>query len=228
MDQLNRYDVEISILNGMMRGYPDGNFKPKGYITRAEATFIVDRLTDKSKRDSYKPDLAHSKYTSYKTIRGPRFVVFNTDEYVGVWNTVVSSSVKSKGYTFQNGMSFQFYKEEATRDSYIKKIESDLFDFSTPDPWELSMGLQLGEIDFYIAKDFSSPNSAKHQEVYNDYINSLFGSKSSDFTAKFNQFAADMKKSPQESRDYMIANHRVRIMQEGEPGRIVAFISEKK
>lgn len=39
--------IEANVSAGLLKGYPDGSFKPNAYLTRAEAVVIVNQMFDR-------------------------------------------------------------------------------------------------------------------------------------------------------------------------------------
>lgn len=223
-----KYDVGLAIIKGMMRGYPDGTFRPKAYITRAEATIIVDRMLNREARDPYKPDLSHSYWASFETGRGTAYVVFESKEFQDIWNATMKLSEKSEGFAYQNGLTFQFYRDKEVRDAFDLEVKQTLMSAFVPDPFELSLGIGASWLNYYVAKEVVTPNTL-HDEVFEGYVKLLFPTKSAEFLEFFNQFATDYQETGVVMpRDTIIENRSIRVMQEGHHGRILAFISEQR
>lgn len=55
--------VATMLLSGVMRGYPDGNFYPKRFVTRAEAVSMILRVREPELRVPYKTDLSRVCYS---------------------------------------------------------------------------------------------------------------------------------------------------------------------
>lgn len=55
--------VATMLLSGVMRGYPNGYFYPKRFVTRAEAVSMILRVREPELRVPFKPDLTHVCYS---------------------------------------------------------------------------------------------------------------------------------------------------------------------
>ncbi len=69
VDSTTKYDYHIikSYATGILSGYSDGSFKPKGTLTRAESALVIYRFTDESKRT---PVTAENPQNTVQIIEG--------------------------------------------------------------------------------------------------------------------------------------------------------------
>jgi len=73
VDSTTKYDYHIikSYATGILSGYSDGTFKPKGTLTRAESSVVLYRYTDESKRTPI-------KINEEKTVNGVEISIENS------------------------------------------------------------------------------------------------------------------------------------------------------
>jgi len=222
-----KYSVGTIVLKGLMRGYPDGTFRPKGFITRAEAVIIVDRVLNANLRDPYKPDLTNHYHTSYETRGGTRVVVFDSEEFSIVWNKALSLINGTNGFSQQSGLALKYYEDQSVYQQYKYESETNFWNIFLEDPFQLSMGIGASERDYYIASNVNNGIEGSHNEAFKGFVDALFEQDANEFTEKYLAFAKDYKESNSivTPRDYIINNRSVRIMREGRQDKIVAFIS---
>lgn len=135
--KIYRADVLIS---GLMAGYPDGNFYPHRYVTRAEALTMVQRLRDKSLRTIYKPDLTGQFYVE---VNGNTYLMSDKFKY-DMYNSIAALAKKhvTKGYIAQDGPGFGVYdsKETADKNDFLVRMG----EFDKLAPRDLAVGVAMG------------------------------------------------------------------------------------
>lgn len=89
------------LISGLMNGYPDSNFYPQRYVTRAEALTMVLRLRDKSIRKPYQPNL---NGVNYVTNNGKIFL-FENKSSLDMYTKMADLAKKhvAKGYVNLTG-----------------------------------------------------------------------------------------------------------------------------
>lgn len=221
------HSVATVILKGLMRGYPDQTFRLQGYITRAEAVLIVDRILNKSKRDPYKPDLSNYHHTSIELPSGTKYYVFDSKEFVDVLSAMEQAKNETSGYLLgEGGVAFTYYPDKQTYEDY--EIQAKYYNAYTENPFVLSLGLDQSERSYVIIYNINS-DIKDYQGIYDAGIQALFSDESTDFNKAFMDFAEGKRESttPQQPIDSMINDRSVRIMSVDQ-SKIVAFISEKR
>lgn len=106
LDQFKQYITDIdsaseecvdyvlkAYISGIMSGYDDGSFNPKGYVTRAEILTIIDRAVNEDKRDI--PDVAASSTLAAET------------------QTYYTAAVQVRKSTSANSMNYRLYGANA-------------------------------------------------------------------------------------------------------------------
>ncbi|MDQ0112044.1 S-layer homology domain-containing protein [Paenibacillus harenae] len=128
------------LLAGIMAGYPEGNFYPQRYVTRAEALTMVQRLRDKTLRTPYKPNLTGQYYAE---VQGNIYLIsdkFKYDMYKSI--TALAKKHVTKGYVSLEALSLGVYDSEETADKNDFLIRMNEFDKLAP--IDLSVGVGTG------------------------------------------------------------------------------------
>ncbi len=82
----NEYEIMQSFAAGVITGYPDGTFLPKGTLSRAESAVVIHRIIDESER--VLPELlrnreiAENQSKPAKEVAGQPYVIDSLDKYV--------------------------------------------------------------------------------------------------------------------------------------------------
>ncbi|MDQ0060441.1 S-layer homology domain-containing protein [Paenibacillus harenae] len=128
------------LLAGIMAGYPEGNFYPQRYVTRAEALTMVQRLRDKTLRTPYKPNLTGQYYVE---VNGNIYLMSDEFKY-DMYNSMAALAEKhvTKGYVGQDGPGFGVYESKETADKNDFLVRMGEFDKVTP--MDLSVGVAMG------------------------------------------------------------------------------------
>ncbi|MGO4537456.1 S-layer homology domain-containing protein [Paenibacillus sp. 2TAB19] len=128
------------MLAGLMVGYPNGNFYPHRFVTRAEALTMVQRLRDETLRTPYKPDLTGQYYAE---VKGNIYLISDKFKY-DMYNSIVALAKKhvTKGYISQEGLGFGVYdsQDTAKKNDFLVRIG----DLEKLAPRDLSVGVAEG------------------------------------------------------------------------------------
>lgn len=128
------------LLAGLMAGYPNGNFYPQRYVTRAEALTMVQRLRDETLRTPYKPDLTGQYYAE---VKGNIYLISDKFKY-DMYNSMAALAKKhvTNGYVDQSGPGFGVYdsKETADKNDFLIRMG----EFNKLAPKDLSVGVAMG------------------------------------------------------------------------------------
>jgi len=226
-------DVEIVIVKGLMRGYPDGTFRPKGNITRAEAVFIVDRILNRSLRDPYVPDLSNLPHIQYETKFGTRHAVFQKQEFLDTLDVMRKAAGTSSGWANLSEEDVVFYKDKKTHDDYVEQIKYVPDPWSYKDPFEFEFGIDSVEKGYFFTLNFDQEdNFALHQKPYDEILQQLFGESVGTFKQKMSDFAEKYKKTLPDAPEpdkFLLNGRSVIIMVEVKGWKYIgAFITDKK
>jgi hypothetical protein len=128
------------LLAGLMAGYPEGNFYPQRYVTRAEALTMVQRLRDEELRKPYKPDLTGQYYTA---VQDNIYLISDKFKF-DMYNSIVALANKhvTKGYVSLEALSLGVYdsKETADKNDFLIRMA----DYDKLSPIDLTVGVGSG------------------------------------------------------------------------------------
>lgn len=139
-----------AIINGIMNGYPNGNFEPQKYVTRAEAIAMITRLKD---YDSRKPTLIKPVGKYYIERSGQYFIFrdkLSHDFYV---EATAAMKRAKEGAVFEYYTSSGWFATEDKKEKYLSELYGD---FGIPDevaPDITVITSYLDEIGFTISKE---------------------------------------------------------------------------
>ncbi|MGO4541879.1 S-layer homology domain-containing protein [Paenibacillus sp. 2TAB19] len=214
-------------IKGVINGYPDKTFKPKGYITRAESVVLVDRIVKKSNRTPHLPDLSGKHYTTVAMPGGDtKYYVFPNAEFNKLFDALeaVQETAPSDSYLEDARVVQTYYTNKEDYDKMTYENYRGIYDFQ---PSVMSVGLGSSDIDFGISID-SKYSINGYEKIYNTFVNFMFESKSEQFNKIFMDKLKDRKDKGTIKPVTMVINNReVRITTVGYNG-IVAYISIKR
>ncbi|MGO4369643.1 S-layer homology domain-containing protein [Paenibacillus sp. MCAF20] len=125
------------LLAGLMAGYPNGNFYPQRYVTRAEALTMVQRLRDEKLRMPYKPDLTGQYYAE---VKGNIYLISDKFKY-DMYNSMAALAKKhvTNGYISQDGLGFAVFdsKDTADKNDFLTRMG----DYDNLGPRDLAVGV---------------------------------------------------------------------------------------
>ncbi|WP_337098297.1 S-layer homology domain-containing protein [Paenibacillus sp. YIM B09110] len=125
------------LLAGIMTGYPNENFYPHRFVTRAEALTLVQRLCDKTLRTPYQPDLTGQYYAE---VQGNIYLISDKFKY-DMYNSMAELAKKhvTNGYISQDGLGFAVLdsKETADKNDFLFRLG----DYEKLAPVDLSVGV---------------------------------------------------------------------------------------
>ncbi|MGI2295531.1 S-layer homology domain-containing protein [Paenibacillus sp. GXUN7292] len=228
IDEDLKYSVGSAIVKGMLVGYPDGSFRPKGFITRAEAVVIIDRIWNEGLRKPYLPDLSNQFSTIETLFDGQkRYVVFEKKEFVEVAEAVGQAALKSRGYAEFDGKFAELFDSKETKMVYLERQNSDPYFFETA-PYDFEFGITASENSYVFAARDYDLNESVHKEAVNHYLNKMFGNDADKFKDKFFSFAEKHATGKRPSpEDYVFNGRDVRLMMDT-PTSVVAHISVQR
>jgi len=114
LDSVYKYDIQKFCKTGIIQGYPDGTFKPKNNITRAEASVIIVQLL--SNRDFIKN--VEWKIES----RFPNHNIYRTEPGNVVYLALFNESIGKYAEAYQYLSPVYKEKNGITTSNYYKKI----------------------------------------------------------------------------------------------------------
>ncbi len=224
-----KQSVRISIIRGVMQGYPDGTFKPQRLLTRAEALKVMDSLTNKFLRNPYEPDLTgfpHYIRTAYDGEKIP--FLFSHQEFVDFmevsipWSSQTLGSV-NKGITWAH-----FYNNAQTRDDYLNRDMYTYEQLSIKNPFDLQYGITTAGSTYSITVDNTKIFLELHKEAYDAITTYWFGKDAELFTihllAHAEKYESQWPNLPS-STDTLINGRNVRFFAESNARRVLAHIT---
>ncbi|WEK55876.1 MAG: S-layer homology domain-containing protein [Candidatus Cohnella colombiensis] len=213
-------------IKGIISGYPDKTFKPKGYITRAESIALIARIIDNSKRNLHIPDLTGKHYTTVAMPNGDtKYYVFPNAEYNKLYDALDKvKDTAPKGSYLEDARVFKiYYTSKEDYDKMIYQMQRSIYDFQ---PSVFSVGIGSSDTDFSMS--INSKYSHKgYEKIYDTFVNFMFEGK----VDQFNKIFMGMLKERKESGtikpvEFKINNREVKITTVGYDG-IVAYVSTK-
>ncbi|HEY0827871.1 MAG TPA: S-layer homology domain-containing protein [Bacilli bacterium] len=227
-----QFSIMVALIKGVMRGYPDGTFRPNRLVTRAEAVKMIQSLSDKSYRNPYQPDLTGAFHTSLNWIDGsPRVVVFQRQEFVDATEVLEKAGSQTKGVSFGNKMGQAFFANQSDLDIFLNP-NTEIFDY-TMDKNTGEMGILIGEGDnsYEMSVHFNKTFQSTHKEAYEAFSNLLFGAETDNFTEKLIAIANKYEQTfPMKIKreEYVIHGRSVSLSPLLGTKRIAIYISEKR
>lgn len=124
---------------GVIAGYPDGTFRPKGYITRAEAITVINRISDRSQRLPKEVDLTGKHYVEGTTYWDNEIrYVFKEKEFLDLILALKSLKDSTRFYGRDNIASIEFATSQEDWERWYRERTS--FGFPTINPIVMRVG----------------------------------------------------------------------------------------
>jgi hypothetical protein len=123
IDGFLQVSAGATLIRGLMTGFPDGTWKPKKVITRAEAIAIIDRVSNKSIRHPMEPNMtgvSFSDVPSYGYSELKRIVFTNT-EMKKVYDSLAGTLESFQGSYLNDTGILRYYKDEVEKEKDIHK-----------------------------------------------------------------------------------------------------------
>ncbi|MFC5530305.1 S-layer homology domain-containing protein [Cohnella yongneupensis] len=212
-------------IKGIVSGYPNKTFRPKGYITRAEAVALIGRIVDNSKRTPHIPDLTGKNYTSIDMPNGDtKYYVFPNAEFNKLFDALdkVNGTAPASSYVEDARVMKTYYNSKEDYDKMTYENYRGIYDFQ---PVVMNVGLGTSDIDFGISID-TKYSLAGYEKIYDTFVNMMFESKADQFNKIFMQKLKDRKNGTFKRVQLVINNRDVDITTVGYNG-IAAYISTK-
>lgn len=227
-----QFSILVAQIKGVMRGYPDGTFRPHRYVTRAEAVKMVQSLSDKRSRNPYKPDLTGTFDTSLTWKDGSeRVVVFQTKEFLDATDVIERAGSQTTGASSGNKIGQGFFANQIDLDLFenpIHDIGEGWIDTNTAE-----MGISIGDGDniYELTVHFNQTFQSTHKEAYDAFTQFLFGSQAADFTEKLIAISDKYKQNypaKVEREDVVMNGRSVSLSALLGTKRIAVYISEQR
>lgn len=130
--------IGTMMLSGIMRGYPNGNFYPKRYVTRAEATTMILRLVVPERRTPYKPDLTKMYYIDLNGIH----LVDDKTKYDAYQTSIeLAKKYLKTGYAEVGDAGVGIYASKEEADTVRRNMQTGIYDSDL----SAESGFQIGE-----------------------------------------------------------------------------------
>jgi hypothetical protein len=192
IDEFLQVAVGSTIIRGIMMGFPDGTWKPKKEITRAEAISLIERVNNKSIRHSFQPDMTGVPYADVPNYgyTETQKIIFTNAEMKRVFDTLSKTQEVSQGSYLSDSGILDFYKDEVEKEKAIRKLFY-FEDFTDPEQYyDLSINLSGNvynvfingksgsldrasePLDQFLSIIFSSNDAATVRKLINDNISS--------------------------------------------------------
>ncbi|TFE27856.1 S-layer homology domain-containing protein [Cohnella luojiensis] len=123
IDEFLRVSAGATLIRGIMTGFPDGTWKPKKVITRAEAIAIIERVNNKSIRRPMQPNMTgvfYSDVPSYGYSELKR-IVFTNNEMKKVYDSLSGTLDSFQGSYLSDTGILRYYKDEVEKEKDIRK-----------------------------------------------------------------------------------------------------------
>lgn len=217
IDQGYQYHVGSVMLKGLMKGYPDGTFRPKQVITRAEAVVIIDKVLDKGVREPFKPDTTGYYPISFEDHGGEHVVMFNSQKSVELYHTVQSIAKEKPDTTTLYSTAVSLYKSKESRDGWLHMgIDS----MSTKDPYIASFG--ISSIETYDIAYNLKADSSLYAVAIKEFVSAVFDDQASEFFSKSEAATKQLSGQRNARVDFKIGERSVEVRVD-ETGTIISF-----
>ncbi|OME78657.1 hypothetical protein BK120_23240 [Paenibacillus sp. FSL A5-0031] len=155
----------IVLMAGLMNGYPDKNFYPHRFVTRAEALTMIQRLRDKTIRVPFNPNLNGKYYSEV----GGRITLFSDKTKYEYYKNIIKLAeqhVKS-GYveTGGSGVAVWSSKDEFERSDFLVRMG----DYETAPVSEVGVSVTT-DTTRRVAVVYANPKKDKNSGSFQDAI----------------------------------------------------------
>ena len=117
-----KWNVGSAALRGIMGGYPDGAWKPKRWVTRAETISIMERMNNVSLRTPLKVNLTG---VPYALVTNPGYdkqvYIFPNWEMKNVFDEMGSKLIDYPGYTANFLSQYNYFETEELKEKHLRK-----------------------------------------------------------------------------------------------------------
>jgi hypothetical protein len=212
------YSVTNVYIKGLMKGYPDGRFGVDRIVTRAEAVVILNRILDKSQRDSYQPNLSPYPHAEVPTRNGEtKMVVFPDWHMKKAYDVMIENREKSKGITYhaKRDVSMIYYKDQDQHDQEVQRSEYVNGMFKAP-YMDVQLRFGTGPNNYSLSINTEDDGWYRHKEAMTPFFKQIFGSDTDIFIQKLEK-TVEQKKQGTLSEDVTITlnNRLVRFANSG-------------
>ncbi|MGO4695511.1 S-layer homology domain-containing protein [Paenibacillus sp. 2TAB26] len=151
----------VVLMAGLMNGYPDKNFYPHRYVTRAEALTMIQRLRDKEIRIPFKPNLAGKYYTELDG----RITLYSDKTKFDYYNSIVKLAEQDikTGYFSKSSGSINVWDSKDTfeKNDFLTRMG----DYDSVPPYEFSAGV-VGDNTRQIGIAYPIKKSTNHSLAF--------------------------------------------------------------
>ncbi|MFC5704358.1 S-layer homology domain-containing protein [Cohnella faecalis] len=119
-----RNDAAKTLISGILSGYPDGTWKPKKAVSRAEAISVIERFNDETLR---KPVRVNLTGVPYSVVPGygyadPQIIIFANNEMKQVHDTLTNALSNYKGVTERFNDRLVYFENEERLNGYVQQV----------------------------------------------------------------------------------------------------------
>jgi hypothetical protein len=171
-----RNEVGRSMIRGIMTGFPDGTWKPKKEITRAEAISIIERVSNKSIRLPFEPIMTGVPYSDVPFYGYPdqQRLVFSNTEMKKVYDSLVSTLDKFDGSYLNASGVIDYYKDEVEKEKSIRKIYY-FENFTDPEQY-YDLGINPSENVYNVFINEKPGSLDRSSKPLNQFLSIIFNS----------------------------------------------------
>lgn len=218
-----RYYIGNMIMKGIMRGNPEGLFKPDSIVTRAESLTIIDRIFNKVTRDPFVPNLAGKHYSQYNFKEVTKTVIHPKAEMKTAVDNLREAAKLTDGYGKFYGLDLWLFSSEDAWKAYDYQSKQPEVVTSLSKMISLSVSENTDTLNFAINKDLSGLSTQR--KVVDSWLGSILGSKEN--VAKLLESITAFGKTKETTRSFSIGGRAVSLQQSKESPRIGAIIKAK-
>ncbi|MCD9025962.1 S-layer homology domain-containing protein [Cohnella silvisoli] len=176
IEEYYRADVGGGMIRGIMTSFPDGTWKPKKEITRAEAITIIERINNKSIRNPYMPVMTGVPYSDvpFYGYTDLQRLVFTNAEMKKVYDTLNSTLEEFQGSYLSNSGTLDYYKDEEAKEKAIRKLFY-FEDFTDPEQY-YDMGINFMGNVYFVVINGKSDSLDRTSETLDKFLSLIFSS----------------------------------------------------
>jgi len=220
--------IADAVLKRVMVGKAPGQFKPNDYVTRAEAVTIANRITDRTSRPRFTPDLEGKNYVVVKNYVGdPKYVIFDSKETIDILNKLESVKKDAPGYIVDNFVTFEYYPSQQEYEKYVNDLAVNPVVAIDPALFSIEVNSLIGGGENFAI----GVNTQQGVDAYEDLVDvvaeGLFGDKAVYFK-DFLEEKLNQHKNGEFKGGITVINKREVYVYENEHGTHLVFVATPK